>query len=379
MRILLNLIRIDSAISGYSDLTNELKLAIFQSFQTVLLVCADVINAYLSSHFLDHSCTILTPVCLSSMVHSFALCISSDDKRVVDSSLTICSFSADVQDMLITMPFVPRVESGRGVPRRNKPRQATLSSVVPKLRSVRRRASQSPHRIRIESDTSDPKSKSVETSRFPTRRLPPLQFPRDSGGSSGHSSPQSVYSSASFFSSNGSPTSSRSSPPSSHGSYQQFSSMLPEGYSRNHLPRIQVSSLLSDPRNLLYHLEVVQQPQRAAEFSNYPLSRLPVTPPIIVRLDIHDASGNPVVPEAELPFLIAHLSLYNENGLERVDRSPTQSGFGSAPVLYGNLVSSIEQLEDLQGNRGLFFLFPDVSIQWRGRYQLGITLLQISR
>ncbi|KAJ3906349.1 velvet factor, partial [Lentinula edodes] len=129
----------------------------------------------------------------------------------------------------------------------------------------------------------------------------------------------------------------------------------------------------------LYHLEVVQQPQRAAEFSNYPLSRLPVTPPIIVRLDIHDASGNPVVPEAELPFLIAHLSLYNENGLERVDRSPTQSGFGSAPVLYGNLVSSVEQLEDLQGNRGLFFLFPDVSIQWRGRYQLGITLLQISR
>lgn len=54
------------------------------------------------------------------MVHSFALCISSDDKRVVDSSLTICSFSADVQDMLISMPFVPRVESGRGVPRRNK-------------------------------------------------------------------------------------------------------------------------------------------------------------------------------------------------------------------------------------------------------------------
>ncbi|KAJ3814178.1 velvet factor, partial [Lentinula lateritia] len=129
----------------------------------------------------------------------------------------------------------------------------------------------------------------------------------------------------------------------------------------------------------LYHLEVIQQPQRAAEFSNYPLSRLPVTPPIIVRLDIHDASGNPVVPEAELPFLIAHLSLYNENGLERVDRSPTQSGFSSAPVLYGNLVSSIEQFEDLQGNRGLFFLFPDVSIQWRGRYQLGITLLQISR
>ncbi|KAJ3731703.1 velvet factor, partial [Lentinula guzmanii] len=128
-----------------------------------------------------------------------------------------------------------------------------------------------------------------------------------------------------------------------------------------------------------YRLEVVQQPQGAAEFANYSLSRLPVTPPIIVRLSIQDASGNPVVPEAELPFLIAHLSLYNDSRLEGVDRNPTQGGYSPASALYGNLVSSVEQLEDLQGNRGLFFLFPDVSIQWRGRYQLGITLLRISR
>ncbi|KAJ3994933.1 velvet factor-domain-containing protein [Lentinula boryana] len=128
-----------------------------------------------------------------------------------------------------------------------------------------------------------------------------------------------------------------------------------------------------------YRLEVVQQPQGAAEFANYSLSRLPVTPPIIVRLSIQDASGNPVVPEAELPFLIAHLSLYNDSSPEGVDRNPTQGGYSPASALYGNLVSSVEQLEDLQGNRGLFFLFPDVSIQWRGRYQLGITLLRISR
>ena len=49
------------------------------------------------------------------------------------------------------------------------------------------------------------------------------------------------------------------------------------------------------------------------------------------------------------------------------------------PILYGNLVSVVEQLEDLQGNKGLFFLFPDVSIRWRGRYQLGVTLSRISK
>lgn len=51
----------------------------------------------------------------------------------------------------------------------------------------------------------------------------------------------------------------------------------------------------------------------------------------------------------------------------------------SPPILYGNLVSVVEQLEDLQGNMGLFFLFPDVSIRWRGRYQLGVTLSRISK
>ncbi|KAJ7714686.1 hypothetical protein B0H14DRAFT_3014969 [Mycena olivaceomarginata] len=27
---------------------------------------------------------------------------------------------------------------------------------------------------------------------------------------------------------------------------------------------------------------------------------------------------------------------------------------------------------------GLFFVFPDVSIRWRGRFQLGVTLIRIS-
>jgi len=49
------------------------------------------------------------------------------------------------------------------------------------------------------------------------------------------------------------------------------------------------------------------------------------------------------------------------------------------PILYGHLVSTVEQLEDLQGNMGLFFLFPDVSIRSRGRYQLGVTLTRITR
>lgn len=43
-----------------------------------------------------------------------------------------------------------------------------------------------------------------------------------------------------------------------------------------------------------YTLSVVQQPRRSAEFGSNVLSRLPLAPPLIVRLDVTDADGNDV-------------------------------------------------------------------------------------
>jgi len=80
-----------------------------------------------------------------------------------------------------------------------------------------------------------------------------------------------------------------------------------------------------------------------------------------------------------LPFLIAHLSLFSEDGLTILDMGSSVRNTRAPPLLYGNLVSSVDQLEDLQGNMGLFFVFPDVSIRWRGRFQLGINVMRISR
>ncbi|KAF8899603.1 velvet factor, partial [Gymnopilus junonius] len=130
-----------------------------------------------------------------------------------------------------------------------------------------------------------------------------------------------------------------------------------------------------------YHLEIVQHPLRTAEFGAAYLSRVPLTPPIIAQLTVRDPSGNSIVPEAELPFLVAHLSLHSADGSTPLDAG-SFIGRGisqNPPTLYGHLVSTVEQLEDLQGNMGLFFLFPDVSIRQRGRYQLGVTLTRISR
>ena len=84
--------------------------------------------------------------------------------------------------------------------------------------------------------------------------------------------------------------------------------------------------------------------------------------------------------DGELPFLIAHLSLYKNDGTS----SDTGSFIGrgsvdNPPMLYGHLISTVEQLEDLQGNIGLFLLFADVSIRMEGRYQLGISLSRLTK
>ncbi|KAJ3515985.1 hypothetical protein NLJ89_g1407 [Agrocybe chaxingu] len=202
------------------------------------------------------------------------------------------------------------------------------------------------------------------------------QKPPSAVASSGHSSPYSSFGSVTLSSRTSSST---QSPPSSHSSIADLSPSSPAPYIRPQ-PRIQVSSLLADPHTRSYHLEIVQHPLRTAEFGANYLSRVPLTPPIIARLTVRDPSGNSVIPEAELPFLIAHLSLFSGDGYTPLDTGsyigrPTN---GTPPILYGHLVSTVEQLEDLQGNMGLFFLFPDVSIRSRGQYQLGVTLTRIT-
>ncbi|KAG8699874.1 hypothetical protein FRC09_006322 [Ceratobasidium sp. 395] len=131
-----------------------------------------------------------------------------------------------------------------------------------------------------------------------------------------------------------------------------------------------------------YYLEVVQAPERTAEFGNAVLSRLPLAPPLVVKLTVRNRSGGVIHIHGELPFLVAHLALLSENGAQYVDVPPNDS---QAPVplpqrlLYGTLASSPHPLQDQQGQPGIYFIFPDVSVRNCGRYRLRVSLLRISR
>jgi len=128
---------------------------------------------------------------------------------------------------------------------------------------------------------------------------------------------------------------------------------------------------------LFYGLEIVQQPQKAAECGASSLSRLPLAPPLIVQLSIRDASGNAILEEGESSFLIAHLSLIPVPEGEAHSSSTRTKLLDHTSQLYGSLVSSPQTFRDLHGRQGTYFLFPDVSIRIRGRFQLRVTLIEL--
>ncbi|KAG9018888.1 hypothetical protein FRB90_008469 [Tulasnella sp. 427] len=133
-----------------------------------------------------------------------------------------------------------------------------------------------------------------------------------------------------------------------------------------------------------YHLEVIQHPERTAEIGNGAvLSRLPLSPPLVVKITVEDAEGNTIPAHTEMPFLAAHLSLYNEDGSEPVDivegpSSPNGRSGDPERMLYGTLVSSLHHLKDANNQPGMFFIFPDVSVRRRGTYTLLVNLLRLT-
>ncbi|EUC59644.1 velvet factor, partial [Rhizoctonia solani AG-3 Rhs1AP] len=120
----------------------------------------------------------------------------------------------------------------------------------------------------------------------------------------------------------------------------------------------------SDDGDRIYYLEVVQSPERTAEFGNAALSRLPLAPALIVQLTVRDRSGDVVQIHGELPFLVAHLALLAENGSQVAEPSPSNDQIVISPSqrsLYGSLVSSPHFLQNQQGHPGIYFIFPDIA------------------
>ncbi|KAH9000262.1 velvet factor-domain-containing protein [Lactarius akahatsu] len=156
---------------------------------------------------------------------------------------------------------------------------------------------------------------------------------------------------------------------------------LPEAPMISLHPPTGIPGLISPGRETkTYYLEIIQQPEVSAAFGSAALSRLPLAPPLVAQLIIRDNRGNVIESDLEHPYLICHLSLHSEDGLTPLDPVPSSNRhFPPERLLYGNLVSSPHHLRNLEGRMGVYFLFPDVSVQRQGRYVLQLTLMRLSR
>ncbi|KAI7832946.1 velvet factor [Kickxella alabastrina] len=131
----------------------------------------------------------------------------------------------------------------------------------------------------------------------------------------------------------------------------------------------------------------------------------PVSPPPVLKLELYDVEGNPVIEGGFMQFLVIHTTLWKEDQEEELTvvelphnasskrisaaaksrkRGVTQFGCRAAEPglemennLLGDYTASSSIVDDEMGERGCFFVFPNLSIRLEGRYRLRFTLIKL--
>ncbi|KAJ2807720.1 hypothetical protein H4R21_000368 [Coemansia helicoidea] len=133
----------------------------------------------------------------------------------------------------------------------------------------------------------------------------------------------------------------------------------------------------------------------------------PLSPPVVLKLELFDLHGNQVIDNAFMQHLIVHTTLWNDSKEEELTvvelphntsskrisaaaksrkRGVTQFGNRSSEMgleiennLLGDYTASSSIVEDEHGVRGCFFVFSNLSIRLEGRYRLRFMLVKLPR
>ncbi|RUS21810.1 hypothetical protein BC937DRAFT_91402 [Endogone sp. FLAS-F59071] len=132
----------------------------------------------------------------------------------------------------------------------------------------------------------------------------------------------------------------------------------------------------SEENRSTYQLLVRQHPLHARMCGFGEKDRRPIDPPPLVQLFIRDDKGDDA-NTLQNPFFVLHVTLWSEDGNE--ERNIISNSPKCARILMGSLVSSPSLLKNNEGERGLYFAFPDLSIRTEGRYTLKFSLMKLGR
>ncbi|KAI9094435.1 velvet factor [Phlyctochytrium arcticum] len=135
-----------------------------------------------------------------------------------------------------------------------------------------------------------------------------------------------------------------------------------------------------------YRLRILQNPVRArcCGFGNK--DRRAVDPPPVVELVRIDANGHEFSSCEEAPFLVCHASLWSGDGTQ--DRSLVENVYAqgsghdaadaSVHAVVGSQVAIAQALRDVDDQRKMMFLYPDLSVRLPGQYSLRFQLVDVS-
>ncbi|KAJ2899086.1 hypothetical protein IWW38_001124 [Coemansia aciculifera] len=131
----------------------------------------------------------------------------------------------------------------------------------------------------------------------------------------------------------------------------------------------------------------------------------PVSPPPVLKLELYDTEGHLVIDNRFMQHLIIHTTLWREDRSEELTvvelphntnskrisaaakcrkRGVTQFGYISIEPgreiennLLGDYAASSSIVENVVGEKGCYFVFPNLSIRLEGRYRLRFTLIKL--
>lgn len=160
-----------------------------------------------------------------------------------------------------------------------------------------------------------------------------------------------------------------------------------------------------NPQLRLLKLVLIQQPIRARMCGSSDRDWRPVSPPPVLRLELYDMQGQPIIDHVFMQNLVLHTTLWTEDCEEELTvvelpqntnskrisaaaksrkRGITTFGNGSIKPgleiennLLGDYSASSSIVEDDQGEHGCYFVFPNLSIRLEGRYRLKFNLIKL--
>lgn len=76
--------------------------------------------------------------------------------------------------------------------------------------------------------------------------------------------------------------------------------------------------------------------------------------------------------ESESPFYVVHVSLWSTDMTQHIDI------VDNARTLIGSTVCSSTLLKDMNGEKGYYFAFPDLSVRIPGQFRLHFSLVHLA-